>query len=173
MPSPDERYKASHIERTVQFALFAVFATGVHALESLVTLPIPWLRIGFAHIVTMLMLPYFGAKFILGIFLIRVCVGSALVGKLFSPGFLLAFSGGLGATLVMLCVYRYFHEFLSFWGISLIGAFTHNLLQVTTASLVIHHSATFLLLPYFLALALATGTISGLLTNRIHAWQIS
>ncbi len=167
MPSADDRYTYVHIKNAAHFALFAVFATGIHALESLLTLPVPWFRLGLAHIITMMLLPFFGAKFILGIFLVRVVIGSAIVGKIFSPGFILAFGGGLSATLAMIGTFSLARNHLSFWGISLVGAWVHNLVQVLLASLIIQQSSALLLLPYFLSFALLTGTINGLLTNQI------
>jgi heptaprenyl diphosphate synthase len=171
MPLPDDRYTFSGIERATHFALFAVFAIGVHALESLLTLPVPWFRLGLTHIVTMLLLPFYGSGFILGIFLVRVVVGSAIVGKLFSPGFILAFGGGLTATLAMIWIFRIAGRHLSFLGISLVGAWTHNLIQVILATLIIQQASTLLLLPYFLGFAVITGSINGLLTNRILTWK--
>ncbi|RTZ94391.1 MAG: hypothetical protein DSY91_00300 [Deltaproteobacteria bacterium] len=173
MPLPDERFSPASIEKAAHFALFAVFAIGIHALESLLTLPVPWLRLGLSHIVTMLLLPFYSSSFILGIFFIRVLVGSAIVGKLFSPGFILAFGGGLTATLAMIGVFRLAGSALSFWGISLTGAWVHNLVQVFLATLIIHQASTLLLLPYFLGFALLTGSVNGLLTNRILAWKDS
>jgi len=167
MPLPGDRLRYTHLIRGAQFALFAVLAIGIHALESLLTLPVPWLRLGMTHIVTMLLLPFFGARFILGIFFVRVFVGSALVGKLFSPGFALSLGGGLAATLAMLGVYSLAKRFISFWGVSLVGAWFHNLVQVVLAALIIHQAATLIVLPFFLFLALVTGTINGLLANRI------
>ena len=171
MPSPDDRFSFASIEKTAHFALFAVFAIGIHALESLLTLPVPWLRLGLSHIVTMLLLPFYGSSFILGIFFIRAIVGSALVGKLFSPGFILAFGGGLAATLAMIGVFRVAGRTLSFWGISLAGAWVHNLIQVFLAALIIQQVSTLLLLPYFLGFALVTGSVNGFITNRILAWK--
>ncbi len=167
MPLPDDRLRYDHLKRGAQFALFAVLAIGAHALESLLTLPVPWLRLGLTHIVTMLLLPFFGVRFILGIFFVRVLVGSALVGKLFSPGFLLSFGGGLVATLSMIGVFSLARSYVSFWGVSLAGAWTHALVQVGLAALIIHQAATLVVLPFFLFFALITGTINGLLTNRI------
>ncbi len=171
MPSPDERFDFARIENATHFALFAVFAIGIHALESLLTLPVPWLRLGLTHIVTMLLLPFYDTSFILGIFFVRVVVGSALVGKLFSPGFILAFGGGLAATLAMIIAFKLAGRRLSFWGISLIGAWGHNLVQVLLASVIIQQASALLLLPYFLGFALVTGSVNGLLTNRILAWK--
>ncbi len=173
MPSPDDRFTIDRIEKATHFALFAVFAIGVHALESLLTLPVPWLRLGLSHIVTMLLLPFYGSTFILGIFLVRVIVGSALVGKLFSPGFILAFGGGLTATLAMIGIFRLTKRFSSFWGISLVGAWVHNLVQVFLAAMIIRQASALLLLPYFLGFALLTGSVNGLVTNRILSWKDS
>ncbi len=167
MPSPDDQYTYHNIKNGVYFSLFAVFAIGIHALESFLTLPVPWFRLGLTHIVTMMMLPFFGAKFILGIFFVRVIVGSALVGKIFSPGFILSFGGGLAATLAMMGVYTLARGRLSFWGVSIIGAWVHNLVQVFLASLLIQQVSTLMILPYFLLFALLTGTVNGVLTNRI------
>ena len=167
MPSPVDRFRYDHLKQGALFALFAVLAIGVHVLESLLTLPVPWMRLGMTHIVTMMMLPFFGPRFILGIFLVRVVVGSALIGKLFSPGFVLSFGGGLAATLGMMGVFSLAKNSLSFWGVSLAGAWIHNLVQVLLAALIINQAATLIILPYFLFFALVTGTINGFLANRI------
>jgi len=173
MPLPDDRYSMASIESTAHFALFAVSAIGIHVVESLLTLPVPWFRLGLAHIITMVMLPFYGTRFILGIFIVRVIVGSAIVGKLFSPGFVLAFGGGFSATIIMIVTYKITRKHLSFWGISLLGAWVHNLVQVFLAAVIIHHSSTLILLPYFLFFSIVTGTINGLLTNRIEAFPMS
>lgn len=173
MPLPDDRYSMTSIENAAHFALFAVFAIGIYAVESLITLPVPWFRLGLTHIITMIMLPFYGAKFILGIFIVRVIVGSAIVGKLFSPGFVLAFGGGFPATITMILAYKMAQQHLSFWGISLLGAWVHNLVQVFLAAVIIHHSSTLILLPYFLFFSIVTGTINGLLTNLIEALPMS
>ena len=171
MPLADERFSLSKIENLTYFALFSVFATGIHAVESLFTLPIPWLRLGLVHIVTLLMLPFYGFRFIFGIFLIRVFVGSAIVGKLFSPGFILAFGGGAMATVVMIASYKFAGHYLSLWGISLLGAWTHNLVQVFLAAWIIEQRSTLFLLPYFLGAALITGSINGVLANKLSSWS--
>jgi len=167
MPLPDDKFSIISLKRCAHFALFAVFAIGIHAVESLVTLPIPWIRPGLTHIVTLVMLPFYGTKFILGVFLVRVFVGSALVGKLFSPGFLLALGGGTAATISMIVAWRFGKTHLSFLGISLIGAWVHNLVQVVFATFIIQHLSVLALLPFFLFLSLLTGTINGLLANKI------
>ncbi len=167
MLSPDDGLALKDIRTAAYFSLIAVFAIGIHVIESLLTLPIPWLRIGLTHIVTMLILPSFGMKFILGIFLIRVIVGSALVGKLFSPGFILAFGGGLAATLAMIGTFRITDRVFSFWGISLVGAWVHNLVQVFLAAWIIQQTSVLLLLPFFLGFSLVTGSINGLIANRL------
>ena len=167
MPLPDDKFSIISLRRCAHFALFAVFAIGIHAVESLVTLPVPWIRPGLTHIVTLVMLPFYGMKFILGVFLVRVFVGSALVGKLFSPGFLLALGGGTAATISMIVAWRFGKTRLSFLGISLIGAWVHNLVQVILAAFIIQHLSVLVLLPFFLFLSLFTGTINGLLANKI------
>ena len=167
MPLPDDKFSIISLKRCAHFALFAVFAIGIHAVESLITLPIPWVRLGLVHIVTLIMLPSYGAKFILGVFLVRVIVGTALVGKLLSPGFLLALGGGTAATVSMLIVWHFGKTHLSFLGVSLIGAWIHNLVQVFLAAFIIQHLSVLALLPLFLFLALFTGAINGILANRI------
>ena len=78
-------------------AVFVAVASILFMLESLVQNPVPWMRLGFANIVTLLALKWWGLKETLIVVILRVLVGSFLTGKYLHPVFLLSLSGSLTA----------------------------------------------------------------------------
>jgi heptaprenyl diphosphate synthase len=147
----------------VYLSLLATFAIVVHSLEMVFPSPLPWLRLGLANIMTLATLIHFGLKAALFVTLIRVLVGSFLVGSFLNPGFFLSFSGGIMSTLAMGLVISIFKRAFSPVGVSLIGAFTHNLTQIAVAYImIVKRKEVFLLVPVILALAILTGTFNGI-----------
>ena len=91
------------VRRLVIIALLSGVAVVIYAVESFIPTPSPWLRLGFSHIITLFALLFFGAPTAFMVFCIRTFVGSLIIGKLFSPTFILGFVGGRAALAVMAC----------------------------------------------------------------------
>lgn len=176
-----QRFKVSRIHKKMELremvylSLLATFAIVVHSLEMFFPSPLPWLRLGLANIITLVVLILFGLKASLFVTVIRVLVGSFLVGSFLNPGFFLSLSGGVMSTLVMGLVILIFRKAFSPVGVSLIGAFTHNITQIAVAYLmIVKREEIFLLTPIILGFAILTGTFNGiastLLTNHLKGF---
>ncbi len=143
---------------------------GLFVLESLVPLPFPFLKIGFANISSVVALEVLGPGPMFAVVVIRVLAGSMLTGALFTPGFLLAFSGGLVSGASMIIARRIGGRHLSAIGISLVGAAAHILTQLLVVRfLMVRNDAVMVLLPLLLSSAVAGGLVVGLISLRLVA----
>jgi heptaprenyl diphosphate synthase len=153
--------------REVVLALFSALAIGVHALEVLMPLPLPWLRPGLANILTLCALFLYGTRAAWLVTLTRIGIGSLLLGTLFSPSFFLALSGGLTATALMTLARAVAGDRLSPIGVSVVGASGHVIAQLSMAGWLLQHAGLWRLLPFLLLLALVTGTINGVVADLL------
>lgn len=151
--------------RQVFLALFVAIAVTMHALETLLPTPVPWLRLGLANIMTLAALYLYDGRAAWTVCLARVGLGALLLGRLFSPGFWLALSGTILATTIMLVANRIAGRKLSPVGISALGAAGHALGQVLTARLlIIQHPAIWQVFPLFLCFTVFAGILTGWIT---------
>ena len=157
-----EARNLSRTRRQVFLALFVAVAVTMHALETLLPSPAPWLRLGLANIMTMAALYLYDGRAAWTVSLARVGVGSLMLGRLFSPGFWLALSGTVVATSAMIVVHRLAGRRLSPVGISAVGAAGHALGQILAARLlVIQHPAIWKIFPLFLGFTVFAGILTG------------
>ena len=133
--------------------------------ESLIPRPLPWLKPGLAHIATLLAIYMMGLSEAMIVVIIRVFVGSLLLGSLFNPAFILSLGGGLAATSVMGLTHRYFSRIFSIFGISILGAIVHNLTQLLLVQiLIVHRMEIFYLAPVMILSSIFTGFIVALVS---------
>lgn len=151
-------------------AILVALASVLHAVEALIPLPflvVPGAKLGLANIVALYAVETMGLGQALTISFLRTLLGSLLGGTFLNVGYYLSTSGALVSTLVMYGVSRAARGRVSVVGVSVSGAFTHNLTQVTVASILLKSAGVFFYLPYLLALAIPTGVFVGLITGRI------
>jgi len=153
----------------VRIALLAAYAIGLHAIERLIPSPLPWLRFGLANIITLTAIILYGFRTGLMITLIRVFLGSLFLGTFLGPGFVMSLGGGTVSTIAMAGAYKTFRKAFSPFGLSLIGAFFHNLTQLTLAYLLFvrRYEVILYLSPVILFLGIITGGINGLICSII------
>jgi len=82
-----------------RLAIFVAVATVLQVAESLVPKPVPWLRLGLANAVTLLVLIRAGAAPAGVVTVVRLLLGGLVLGTLGSPAFLL--SAALASCTVM------------------------------------------------------------------------
>jgi len=147
-------------------ALLITFAVVIHTVEAALPLPmpVPGVRIGMANIITLLTLILFGLRSALIVAIVRSVLGSLFVGGLFGFGFWLSITAGVLSSLAMaLVLILQKRGLVSLISVSVIGAATHNVTQLTLASLIV---ASFDLLrgyyPFLLLLSVPTGIFTGL-----------
>jgi heptaprenyl diphosphate synthase len=149
-------------------SFLAAVGIALFVIESFIPLPFPFLKIGLANISTVLTLMMFGMGDAVLVVIIRVFVGSLLVGSLFGPGFVLALSGGVASALIMGMAKRFTRKLFSVIGISLIGSTTHVLTQfIIVLFLYVQSPAVSFLLPLLLFSALFGGLVVGWISDRL------
>ncbi len=150
--------------RLVRLALLVSMALIIWVVELHIPVPlaVPGAKLGLANVVILYTLVTFGLRDALVVNLLRVVLGSLLTGTFLNVSFLLALSGGVASTLVMGLAHALGQRQLSVVGISLAGAFTHNLAQVLAAIALVGHPGVLGYLPYLLLFALPTGFFVGM-----------
>jgi heptaprenyl diphosphate synthase len=129
---------------------------------------LPWFRPGLGNIATILALLLLGFGDAIKVTVLRVTLGSLVLGRLFSPVFLLAISGGIASALVMAAVRKAGGKTFGPVGISVAGAVAHNMTQIVAAYLIFVKSVElFIFIPFFMLAGIATGVITGLISALV------
>ncbi len=151
--------------RTIAYcAILAAIGIVLFVLESYIPTPLPWAKPGLANVAILLALYIFDLRATILIVLVRVTVGSWLLGSFLSPAFFLSLGGGLAAALVMEFSRAVGGRTFSVVGVSMLGAVTHNAVQLYLAYLLLVKSPQIIFLTPILVLpAIVTGMINGLL----------
>jgi len=166
--SPDRAVSREALRRRIFLGLFAALAVALHTMEALLPSPAPWFRLGFANIFTLTALFLFGGRAAWSVAFTRIGVGSLFLGNLFAPGFFLSLSGGTLATLLMITAKKLGGKNIGPVGVSAVGAAGHATGQMIVARwLLVQHPGVWLLYPYFLLFALATGVFNGFIADYL------
>ncbi len=161
----------SEQNRTENFhiALLAAYAIGLHGIEALIPTPVPWLRLGFANIITLTTLFLYGLKAGMTVTLIRIFVVSFFTGTFLGPAFVLSLGGGVSSTLVMWLVKVLSGRLFGPVGLSLLGALTHNIAQLFLAYLffIRRLEAVIFISPIIILFGTMTGAFNGVVTSLV------
>jgi len=155
-----------------KIALLVSISCVLQISESLIPHPIPGLRLGLANMVTLIALVTLGFRSALEIAIFRTVLSSFIMGTFMSPTFILSFSGAAISTLVMGFFYwlSSFHKRyqLSIIGVSIIGALSHNIVQLFLAYLIlVKHEGIFVFLPWLCVGAVVMGWITGAVAGSV------
>jgi heptaprenyl diphosphate synthase len=154
-----------------RIAWLAALAITIHLLESVIPSPVPGLKPGLANIITIIVLCRFGISMATWVNLLRVVVGSLILGTFLSPTFILSLSGALASLFVLLLAEKSStHTPVRFgaMGYSLLAAMAHISGQFIAAYLLfIPHPAMWKLFPVLLSFAVLLGTVNGIISQNI------
>lgn len=149
-------------------ALLTAVGIALFVIESFVPMPLPFLKIGFANISSVVAMLTLGIPQMFIVVVLRVIAGSLLVGSLFSPGFVLAFCGGVVSASAMAIARTVSNRLFSPIGISLIGSMTHVITQFCLVLfLYVQSTAVLFLLPLLLLSGFVGGLVVGVISVRI------
>lgn len=149
-----------------RIAWFTALAITIHSIESALPSPLPGVKPGLSNIITVFVLVRFGWRMAAWVNLLRVVVGSLLIGTFLSPTFILSFSGACASTLVLSLLSQLPGRGCSPLGYSMASAMGHMLAQFWVAyALFIHHDGLFHLLPMLMTAALIFGIVSGIIAT--------
>jgi heptaprenyl diphosphate synthase len=153
---------AASTRRLVMVSMLSACGLILFVFESFLPV-LPWFRPGLGNIATILALVLYGFGDALKVTVLRVVLGALILGRLFTPVFVFAITGGIASALVMEAVHRWQGKTFGPVGISVFGALAHNMVQLAVAYLFFVKSAEiFIFLPVFIATAVVTGNATGL-----------
>ena len=154
--------------KLIRLAFFTAFAVSVYVLDTLIPKPLPFMRLGLANIVVLLLLLANDLSSAIVVTFAKTIIGGFFSGALISPTTILSLSGGAFAILVMYLAMKSIIPF-SIIGISVCGAVIHNITQIVLVRFILIKSTTiFYLTPLLIILGIATGIITGYLTYLIQ-----
>lgn len=154
---------------SLRIAVLSAFALALHGMETMLPSPIPWIKPGFSNIVALFALYCFGLRTALFVTLIRVTAGSMLFGTFPGPAFILSLAGGVASVASMGFFVRIMPRVFSLLGVSILGAFFHNIAQLLTAWLLFIHrpEPVLLIAPVLLLVGTAAGALNGFICRHL------
>lgn len=157
------------VKELTLFSLLLAASIMAQLLETLYlpTVIIPGAKLGLANVISLVLIIYFSAREVVLNVILRTVTVSLLTGTFMSTIFVYSLLAGLSSTLVMLAVYHLGKKWLSFVGVSVCGALTHNLTQLTLALILLGHPGLLIFLPWLLLVGLVAGVANGLLVNLL------
>ncbi|PID26799.1 MAG: hypothetical protein CR982_08260 [Candidatus Cloacimonadota bacterium] len=116
--------------RIYPISIFAATASILQLLEIYFIFPIPFLKIGLANSIILMLI--YKRLYLEGVLvnLIRILAGGFFSGRLFSLPFIFSLSGGVMSFIAMLIFFILFRKLFSLTTVSITGALTHNFTQL-------------------------------------------
>ena len=150
----------------VRVGVLVAMSTGMYILETFVPFPLPVGRWGFSNLPMLLALYTLQLRHAVVVAVFKAFLGSMMVGSFLSVGFFMSMIGGLGAVLSMKCVLSLLKSRVGILGISLLGAFINNTLQIAVAALAVHSKAPFFYYPYLVIMGSFSAAVNAYITSR-------
>jgi heptaprenyl diphosphate synthase len=145
-------------------AYLTALAITIHLAESALPSPLPGVKPGLANVVTIAVLVQFGWSTAAWVAMLRVLVGSLLLGTFLSPTFFLSLGGAVGSIAVLGLAASIPRRLFGPLGYSILAALAHMAAQFWVAySLFIPHAALLKLLPVLMSAALIFGIVNGII----------
>jgi len=160
--------QATHLR--ARLALFAAAAVLLFLLERLLPNPLPWVRLGLANVVTLIVLWEYGVGAALVVVVLRLLLGGFFAASLLAPQFWLAVSGSGASALIMIAALRVGRGFWSPLGVSVLGSVAHALAQLAAVALFFGGGRGVLaFVPLFVGVSLVTGVLTGWIADVLLA----
>ncbi|MBP8133881.1 MAG: Gx transporter family protein [Zoogloea sp.] len=155
--------------RVARHAAAAIVLT---VAEAAIPLPLPGVKPGLANIITLVVLARWGWRDAVWVALLRVLVGSLLLGQFLAPGFFLSLVGSLASLAVLGLAMHLPKRWFGPVSHSVLAAFAHIGGQVLVARLwLVPHDGVLYLVPLFALAATVFGLVNGLIAARLLAEQ--
>lgn len=138
-------------------------------LDTMIPKPIPFIKIGLANIVSLILVKEERLSIGLQVTLLRVLISSLMIGTFLSYTFLLSFSGAIGSLLLMSLFFKLCKNQISEIGISVIGAFFNVAFQGIVVILFYgYDSGTLFFISMMIMLSLVNGIVIGFLAKLFY-----
>ena len=151
-----------------RIAWLTAAAVLIHLFESAIPTFLPGLKPGLANIVVITVLVMYGWRTAAWVSILRVLVGSLLLGTFLSPTFMMSLSGALASVTILWLASQLPGKGFSALGYSLLAAMAHISGQFVCAYLLfIPHAGLWRLFPVLLTVAIVLGMINGIICHRL------
>jgi heptaprenyl diphosphate synthase len=153
--------------RITWIGVLVSLALMLHGVERLLPVPqlAPGVKLGLANIVTLVALSILPRGDAFLIVILRSTLGPLLGGG--GSGVLFSLAGGILSFLAMAFLMQYRGTLFSMPGISIAGAFLHNVGQLLVAALMVETFNIAIYFPVLVASALVTGFFTGVVSDMI------
>ncbi len=153
-----------------RIARHAAAAIVLTVAEAAIPLPLPGVKPGLANIVTLVVLARWGWREAAWVVLLRVLIGSLVLGQFLAPGFFLSLAGSLASLAVLGAAMHLPRRWFGPVSHSVLAAFAHIGGQLVVARLwLVPHDGVFYLVPVFALAATVFGLVNGLVAARLLA----
>lgn len=133
------------------------------------SIPIPFIapgaKLGLSNIITVVSLYTLSLKDAFSVVILRILLSTLVGGSVSS--LLYSIAGGLLSLITMYAMMKLGKDNVSITGVSIVGAFFHNVGQVIIAGLIIHNVNIILYLPILTVAGLGTGFFVGITSNYL------
>ncbi len=126
------------VKKLAYFSVLLSIALTIWIIEDFLPRPTPWMKYGFSYIAIIIGMIYLGRRFGILIGISRTIIGSIILGKLFSPSFILSICATTAAVLIMSFLMSFRGKLISLVGISIAGAFSHLATQILVAGVLFY-----------------------------------
>ena len=154
----------------ILMANFLAIAIVLNLIESAIALsPIPGAKLGFANVVTLIILYMYSFKDATALALLRVLLVGVLAGRLLGPTFYMSLVGVALSVIVMGLMKK--TNFFGILGVSVIGSIFHVAGQIGAGIFVIGSTVILYWMPVMLFVSIPAGVITGLIGKKfISLW---
>ncbi len=154
------------MKRISRIALYTALGATVAGVERFVPTPLPWIRLGLANGIALIVLYSIGWREAMLVNILRAFVVGLLLGTWASPALALSLGGAVVAVAVMAGTMKLGKSLVTPIGVSAVGAFVHMLTQFALAALlIVHHPGVFAFAGPSLITAVASGVLVGSLAE--------
>lgn len=152
------------LRNIIFIALLTAGAVLLNAIDMLVTMPFPYVRLGIAHVMTIVALMLYGVRAAGLVIILKLLITALLFGKLGSPGLSIAIGGNIGAFVFLLFGKNTF----SVVPLSIGAAFFNNLSQAAVVFIFfVPHLEILWLFAILQGVGIVTGTIMGVTSKLL------
>ncbi len=157
--------------KMILIANFLAIAIVLNLIESALALsPVPGAKLGFANVITLIILYIYSFRDSSALTLLRVILVGVLSGRLLGPTFYMSLSGAAVSIIAMGILKK--TNFFGILGVSVIGSIFHVFGQIGAGIFVIGSTAILYWMPLMLLLSIPAGIITGLVAKRfISVWD--
>ncbi len=161
MPSYNRLHGASKTKKMVFISLLIALALVLSFFERFIPVPaLPGVKLGLANAITLAALYFLSFKETFALVMLRIVMNAMFIGNFIS--FWYSLSGGLLSFLVMYVFVRFLKNSFSMVGISVVGAFAHNIGQLIVVAIITESIGVALsFFPVLAVSSLITGLIIG------------